>query len=247
MKKLKILACLLVLFSAVLISGCGEKEDEEGTVNESTEDSREANESATALPVKKIDFASLDIPYTGGEYQEEGLFMAVLPCPEEHMAYAPEAVARYLYAYSCEMGVDYFADESVQVGNPFTFANANSDIFYFPILRNGEIFYIVRIYQDADGGCSAAASTMLAEELNLLSEKTNSETPLFLVSEADGVSNFVAYIGKEKSIIYSGGPYSEEETWIDPAKLVTVCVTQPCSDFDLQTFYAAIEEYSQMP
>ena len=166
--------------------------------------------------------------------------MAVLPCPEEYMEYAPEAVARHLSSYGSEMGVDYLSDENVQVGNPFTFANTNSDIFYFPILRNGNIFYIVRVFQKSNGDYSAISSEMLAKELNELSEKTDSETPLFLVGELNEGYDIVAYIGGVRHVLETTPRFEDDvESPVEPAKLKVVCITDPCTETDFAAVFAA--------
>ena len=217
---------LFAVLAAVLmlIIGCGETEN------------------AAQEPPERIDYAAAKVSYDG-EYRNDGLFMAVLPCPEGYMEYAPEAVARHLSSYGSEMGVDYLSDENVQVGNPFTFANTDSDIFYFPVLRNGKIIYIVRVFRKSNGDYSAVSGEMLKKELNELAEKTDSETPLFLVGELNEGYDIVAYIGGERRVLETSPRFEDDvESPVEPAKLKVVCITDPCTEADFAAAFAAYRQ-----
>lgn len=124
-------------------------------------------------------------------------------CPNGYIEYVVNNIERVLSgtdpAEIPEFGV-------ITVGQPFSFLNEGSDIFYFPLLCNNEIVFLYRVYLGADGEYHGILSKHLVEELNEIASLSSVFEPLEIIMEDNVIK---AYIGDTQHILYV---YPEEET-----------------------------------
>lgn len=113
-------------------------------------------------------------------------------CPDALVSYAKETIGEVLSTS------EYAGVISPTLGTPFTFANLESDIYYFPIYSNGKIVYTFRVYETSGGEIAGVLSPIFAKELNEISNITTKEMPLKIY--ADG-NNIVFYAGDSKEIV----------------------------------------------
>ena len=124
-----------------------------------------------------------------------GLYIASKECPQAYVDYAEENVSRFVLGTGDEMDVT-----TVSVGTPFSFAQSDANIFYFPVLCDGVISYLLRVYPNGTGGYDAVISSFLAEELEALSSLTSAEHPMQLRMEN---SSIVAEIDGKTYTLYT--------------------------------------------
>ena len=120
-------------------------------------------------------------------------FIASVECPTEYVEYAEENVSRFILSEYSSL-----AYGKIDIGSPFAFANAGADVFYFPIISDGEIKLLLRIYPDGDS-FSAAISAFLADEIEELAPMTSENTPMYL-NRVD--TAIIAKIGEESFELY---------------------------------------------
>ena len=106
--------------------------------------------------------------------QEVPCYIASLDCPEDYIEYAVENVSRFILPLSTELDI-----QQVSVGTPFAFADSEVDVFYFPILYNGHIQYLFRVYPSGDS-FSGTISKFLANDIDNLAGFTSEENPMYL-------------------------------------------------------------------
>ena len=126
-----------------------------------------------------------------------GLYISTQSCPDGYVEYANANIQRYLLSVN---PAELPSEGVITVGNPFCFSNAGSDIFYFPVICNDEIIYMLRVFPKEAGGYGGVLGKSFVSELNALAETTSYSTPLSMMMEQDSV---VAYVGSEKYTIYT--------------------------------------------
>lgn len=102
------------------------------------------------------------------------LYILSKQCPEEYVEYATEMVGSLLSSYN---------PVNPYLGEPFSFCNMDSDIFYFPVYSNGAITYTFRVSLGADGAPTGVLSPAFAEDLNEVASMTSEFNPLRIVYE----------------------------------------------------------------
>lgn len=115
-------------------------------------------------------------------------YIASSDCPEAYIEYARENISKFVMSITENQPESRFS-----VGTPFAFAAQDADIYYFPVIGNGRIKYLFRVYPSGDGfGC--AISEFLAAELNELAPLTSASSPMYLRLVDDCI---VATIGNQ--------------------------------------------------
>ncbi len=125
----------------------------------------------------------------------DGLYMVTIACPQGYINYAEENVSRFVVGTGDD--IDF---SSLEVGSPFSFAQQGSDIYYFPILIDGVITYLLRVYPSGSGTYDAVISSFLAEELESLAPLTSQNNPMRLVMDG---SRIVAIIGADEYTLFT--------------------------------------------
>ena len=115
--------------------------------------------------------------HTNNLGNSNNLYILSKPCPEEYKEYAKEMAGYMLWDYNISNPI---------LGNPFTFFNDDSNIYYFPIYSNGEISLTFRIYAGHDGSPTGVVSPVFASALNTFASKTSLSDPLKVVYENKG-------------------------------------------------------------
>ena len=117
-------------------------------------------------------------------------------CPSEYIEYAESNVDRFLKGtdFSSELPNGRF-----ELGNPFSFTNEGSDVFYFPVLCDGEIEFLFRVFPLDDGGYSGILSSMLVDEISKLGIKSSMKKPMGLSMVGNEI---VASIGEEEYTLF---------------------------------------------
>lgn len=90
----------------------------------------------------------------------------------------------------------------ISVGMPFAFADNNADVYYFPIVCDGHIRYLFRVYPDGDS-FSAAITDFLAGDIDSLANQTSVNEPMYL-NLVD--TKIVASIGQNSYELYEYPP-----------------------------------------
>ena len=88
------------------------------------------------------------------------------------------------------------------IGRPFSFCNYDSDVFYFPIIYNGEIRYTFRVFPNDDGVHEGILGKAYVTELNETLLESRRENPLIFLQENESVVTYFRNIRKE-IFIYS--------------------------------------------
>ncbi len=142
-----------------------------------------------------------------------GIYLMSKKCPAEYVEYARENIRRYINSLDPS---DKPSVKDLKLGNPFSFCNTDSDLFYFPVISNGSITHMLRVYKKSNGEYGAAIGKSFVEEINDLASKTSKTSPLILMMENDTA---VAYVNKERTVIheYPSGSV-ESETYILPSE-----------------------------
>lgn len=112
----------------------------------------------------------------------QDLYIYSKSCPEEYYAYASDEIAGLLAT------PDYAYIGEAQLGTPFTFANQNSNVYYFPIYSNGEIELTFHVYPGNDGALAGVLSPAFAKNLNEIATDTTVANPLRIVYDSGDVS-----------------------------------------------------------
>lgn len=136
------------------------------------------------------------------------LYIETTICPQEYIEYAENNIVGFVESYG-EGNLSY---SSIFVGTPFSFVDYDSDVYYFPVICDGTIKYILRVYPNNNNSFDAVISDFLAAELESIARYTSITTPLRL----NRVGNYiVASIGSNSFILFSYpeemNPFSSEE------------------------------------
>lgn len=102
------------------------------------------------------------------------VYISSYDCPTQYVAFANEKIGAFLEASE-------FSDFSpCYLGNPFTFANADSSVYYFPVFYSGKIICILRVYSNEQGDIAGVLSKGFADELNTTAKRTSASAPLHI-------------------------------------------------------------------
>lgn len=123
------------------------------------------------------------------------LYIATKSCPNEYIEYAKANIQDFIMSVDPSTLPD---GKMISVGSPFCFANSDSDIFYFPVLFDNEITYMLRVFPKSAGGYGGVLGKSFVKELNSLASKTTPSAPLFIMMEGDCV---VSYISGKRYVI----------------------------------------------
>lgn len=126
----------------------------------------------------------------------EHLFVKTVVCPNDYIEYANSNIFSFLESH-CEDGIP---DVKIKLGSPFTFMDEGSDVYYFPVMFEGVIKYIFRVYPGQKGSYDAAISSFLVEDLEMLAKQTSILKPLQLNRKEKDI---VATIGDNKYILFT--------------------------------------------
>lgn len=127
------------------------------------------------------------------EGNNDGCYIATTACPEGYWDYVEANAARYVR--SMEDAGNYSV---ITVGQPFAFTQSNALVYHFPIICDGEITYVFRVFSDGEG-YSGVISKMFAKELTELGEYTSVAEPMYISNKNDDI---VATIGDKDYMIF---------------------------------------------
>lgn len=113
-----------------------------------------------------------------------GLYILSKQCPKEYVDYANETVGSLLGGHNIL---------NPYLGEPFSFCNIDSDIYYFPVYSNGLITHTFRVYLGKDGKPTGVLSPAFASDLNEVASLTSELNPLRIVYET--TDEYAQYIG----------------------------------------------------
>lgn len=77
------------------------------------------------------------------------LYILTQSCPDGYVEYANANIQRFLSSVD---PAELPSEGIITIGNPFCFSNTGSDIFYFPVICNDEIIYMLRVFPREVGG-----------------------------------------------------------------------------------------------
>lgn len=140
------------------------------------------------------------------EPAENSLFVATPAVPNDVITYAKSDFCFHLMSM-VESG-DFTGDPyQVELGTPFTYLADDEAVtqYYFPVIYNGNIVYIYRVYEDVvyyretgELRYASSMSNVLVDALLELSEQTSNDNPaIFTVNN----NNILATVGSEVSVI----------------------------------------------
>jgi len=102
------------------------------------------------------------------------IYISSYDCPPQYVTFATEKIGAFLNASE-------FSDYSpCYMGKPFTFANAGSNIYYFPVFYSRKIICILRVYSNEQGDIAGVLSKGFAENLNAVAKLTSITSPLHI-------------------------------------------------------------------
>lgn len=104
------------------------------------------------------------------------LYVYSKDCPAEFISFAKDHVGDFLLTSG------YPDSGQIYLGVPFSFANAASNIFYFPIFDQNQIISLLRVFDSDNGDISGVLSPFLVEQLNSYAGLTTRTNPLRIVS-----------------------------------------------------------------
>ena len=132
----------------------------------------------------------------------EGCYIASSACPGEYIAYAEKMASDFVLSVD-----EDFQDKEIVVGTPFSFAVSETNMYYFPIVCDGVISYLLRVYPSSSSdSLSGVITQFLASDIEWLSRFTTPENPLYLRQIG---SKIVAFIGENEYLLFE---YPEEMT-----------------------------------
>ena len=109
-------------------------------------------------------------------------------CPEEYYEYIIEHFDGFIYAI--EPG-DYTCRDNYSLGSPFNIG-ADKSTFYFPVLNNGEIKYLIWVYPDVyNNSLAGAISKEMVKGLKEIQYRTSITEPLYITSSGNKLLGFL--------------------------------------------------------
>ena len=127
------------------------------------------------------------------EDNTSGCYIATTECPTAYTDYATENISKFIL--SLDGNLNY---TNISVGTPFAFADTDADVYYFPVICDGNIEYLFRVYPDGNS-YSAAITAFLADEINSLAEYTSVNNPMYL-NLVD--TQIIATIGSDSYVLF---------------------------------------------
>lgn len=127
-----------------------------------------------------------------GYQKVDKLYISSLECPADYKEYVKTKIDNIIMSIEPSELINV---DTVAVGTPFSFSNEESDIFYFPILCNNEIAYLLRVFPKEEGDYGWILGKTLVNELNELARNSSEDIPLILSMENNSV---IATVGKVK-------------------------------------------------
>lgn len=122
-------------------------------------------------------------------------------CPVEMIAYVEEEIGDFILSVT----EGSIPDCAIYVGTPFSYINAENEMFLFPIFFGDRIEYVLRV-SNYENMISGTMSKFLTDELNQLMAETSYDMPVkFYIDDR----YLMAEIGDEEKEIYE---FTEEET-----------------------------------
>lgn len=118
--------------------------------------------------------ASPSVVAAKAETDTTDLYVLSKQCPKEFVDYANETIGSLLGGYTIL---------NPCLGEPFSFCNIDSDIYYFPIYSNGLVTHTFRVYLGKDGEPTGVLSPAFAADLNEVASQTSELNPLRIVYE----------------------------------------------------------------
>lgn len=118
--------------------------------------------------------------------EKRACYIASVDCPDAYFEYAEANISKFIL--SLNAGLD---TTKISVGTPFAFADNEPDVFYFPVMYNGTIVYLFRVYPNGES-YSAAITDFLAEDIESLAHLTSVDAPMYLNCVANKI---IATIG----------------------------------------------------
>lgn len=149
-------------------------------------------------------------------------------CPAEYIDYAAENASNFILSLNDNK---IFGFNSVSLGTPFAFLDNDADVYYFPVICDGSIRYLFRVYADEDS-FSAAITEFLANEINNLANYTSIDNPMSL-KRVDTM--IIASIGSEDYVLFEYPAYmSFDEYSIETASTDDCVVVDAKSSIDIE-------------
>lgn len=141
------------------------------------------------------------VAYEDGDPSQD-LYILTRECPEE-VTVAIQSQAADLIRSQEER--DAFS-ESFYLGQPFSYANVDNEMFLYPVFINGAIKYVIRVTPTSEG-VFGTISSFLATELNelMITCRTSKTEPVVFYVEGN---TLISEVGTEKRVVCE---FSEEE------------------------------------
>lgn len=129
------------------------------------------------------------------ETEGKGLYIISKKCSQGYIAYAENKIHDFICGSDLE---EQYKDKKIYLGTPFSFINENADIFYFPIICNEEIIYMLRVFPVGDDRYEGILGKTFVDDLNEIKKYASNKTPMAISMESNMV---VAYVGKERKVL----------------------------------------------
>lgn len=166
-----------------------------------------------------------NISATESEAAESSCYIATTECPQEYVDFAKENASGFVLSMGETLNYD-----DIRVGSPFAFADYNADVYYFPIICDGVITYLFRVYPDQDS-YSAAITAFLADDIEALAELTSAETPMYLNLIDDKI---VASIGTDEYVLFEYVGAASEDNQVMTMSMAEYEVTDIKETFEIE-------------
>lgn len=152
------------------------------------------------------------------------LYITTTECPQGAIEYAQENLANFFVGYA-----EYTPD--IKLGSPFTLSSTEPGtctLYYFPVIKNNEIIFTLRVYEAVQNEFAGILSPALASELTALMQETSENQPArILVNNG----NVVSIVGSDIDVIAAdpmGGVIDYNEIAQTPA--VMTAEVQNCME-----------------
>lgn len=129
----------------------------------------------TAVTLMIVIMSSFSVFAVGKIDGDSNLYIKTAICPQEYVEFANTNISGFVESYY----ENNISDSNLIVGTPFSFADVASDVFYFPVICNGKIICLFRVFRN-DNKLNGAISDFLAKELDSLAYLTSTQYPMLL-------------------------------------------------------------------
>lgn len=109
------------------------------------------------------------------------IYISCYNCPPQYVSFASEKIGAFLESS------EFSGLTSCYLGNPFTFANINSNVYYFPVFHSGIVICILRVYSNEQGDIFGVLSKGFSDELNSISASTSADDPLYIYLDGEDI------------------------------------------------------------